>query len=177
MKKFLREIYETEFEFAPTDEKIDNYADFAYGKLACILAATKGVSDVIQSAHWAAKGKDFYEDHLLFERMYNAFSGLIDGIAEKAVAFSKDGRIVDPCRLNKATCTFIEDTNHLGLDDLTVRVYKAVQEYKKIATKCYNDLKADGLLTPGLENTLQNVLDVAEQQEYLIGRVHSGIMG
>ena len=176
MARFLMaEIYENEFEFAPTDERIDSFADFSYGKLACILTATQGLSAVVQSAHWSAKGRNFYEDHLLFERVYNAFNGLIDELAEKAVGMSKDGRIVDPCRLMKSAYTFAEETKHI--DDLNERVFTAVQNYKKLVTKCYSDLKADGILTPGLENTLQNVLDVTEKHEYLLGRVQSGIMG
>lgn len=178
MARFLMsEIYETDFEFAPTDEKIDTFADFSYGKLGCILAATQGMALVAQTAHWSAKGRNFYEDHILFERVYNAFSGLIDGIAEKAVGMSKDGRIVEPCRLMKASYTFVEETKHLGMDDPNARLFAAIEAYKKLVTKCYSDLKADGILTPGLENTLQNILDVTEQQEYLIGRVHSGLMG
>lgn len=175
MARFLMEIYENEFDFAPTDERIDTFADFSYGKLACILTATQGLVAVVQSAHWAAKGRNFYEDHLLFERVYGAFYALVDEVAEKAVAFSKDGRIVDPCRLMKSAYTFVEETKHI--EDSNERVFKAIESYKKIVTKCYNDIKADGILTPGLDNTLQHVLDVTEKQEYLLGRVQSGIMG
>lgn len=175
MARLLAEIYQNEFDFAPTDEKIDTFADFSYGKLGVIVAATKGLVAVVQSAHWSAKGRNFYEDHLLFERVYNSFNELIDDVAEKAVSLSKDERIVDPCRLIKASFTFAEETNHIGIDDLNQKVFTSVQLYKKLVTKCYNDLKADGMLTPGLENLLQNVLDVTEKQEYLLERTQMGV--
>jgi len=177
MARLLMEIYEEEVNFAPTDERVDGFADFSYGKLGCILAATIGISNIAQTAHWSAKGRDFYEDHLLFERIYNAFNGFVDPVAEKAVGMSKDGRIVDTCRLMKATYAFVEETNHLGQEELSTKVLIAVQSYKKLVTKCYIDMKADGLLTPGIENLLQGLLDETEKQEYLLGRIQSGILG
>lgn len=47
-----------------------------------------------QTAHWTVKGSLFYQDHLLFERLYNAVAGEIDEVAERAIGLSGDRAVV-----------------------------------------------------------------------------------
>lgn len=47
-----------------------------------------------QTAHWTVKGSLFYQDHLLFERLYNSVNEEIDGVAERAIGLTGDRSIV-----------------------------------------------------------------------------------
>lgn len=47
---------------------------------------------VARMAHWNVRGKDFYESHLMFDRIYNDLSDLMDGLIEslRACGFDPD---------------------------------------------------------------------------------------
>jgi DNA-binding ferritin-like protein len=49
------------------------------------LAMLRGLSWLYQTAHWQALGDLFYQDHLLFERLYGNVEGEVDGLAEKII--------------------------------------------------------------------------------------------
>lgn len=61
-----------------------------------LLAFDRMLVMTYQTFHWCTKGKDFYEDHLLFERLYNDTSGDIDSIGEKAIGTTQKMATVDP---------------------------------------------------------------------------------
>lgn len=42
---------------------------------------------VARMAHWNVRGNNFYESHLLFERIYNELSELQDGLSESLRSF------------------------------------------------------------------------------------------
>lgn len=181
MAKLLSEIYEIEQEealsLAPPENQIDTFPDFSYGKVASILANTMGLITMMQSAHWAEKGGRFYANHLLFQRIYEELSEFTDLLGERAVGLSKSGEIVNPKRLLCASKAFIESCGCHGNSDLAADMYRAVINYKRCIAKCYNELKADGMLTQGLDNLLQDLLDKVERHEYLLGRIQAGLIG
>lgn len=162
--------------FAPVEEQVEGYADFSYGKLGTVLAATYGLILVAQTSHWAAKGNNFYQNHLLFQKVYEVMNELVDSIGERAVGLSRNGEIVEPCRLMKNACLLAAESK-TAHEDLNLKVYLAICSYKKIVMKAYKEMRADGIMTPGLENLLQDVLDKVEQLEYLLGRVQAGMLG
>lgn len=53
-----------------------------------LLAKLRLLALYYQTAHWQVKGSLFYQDHLLFERLYNAVNDEIDGVAERGVGFT-----------------------------------------------------------------------------------------
>lgn len=169
--------YDNKMILASPDEQINSFLQFPYGKLIKVLVATQGLSLIAQTSHWAAKGTNFYQEHLLFERVYNTVSGHIDAIAEKCVGLNKNGMVVEPCALLNANLEFVEAFKSFNQSDLTTKVYSAVCVHKKITTKVYEELKADGLMTGGIENLIQSLLDDIEQLEYLLGRIQDKIIG
>jgi len=52
---------------------------------ALILGLLRTLSWMYQTSHWQARGKFFYQDHLLFQRLYEAADAQIDGLAERIV--------------------------------------------------------------------------------------------
>jgi DNA-binding ferritin-like protein len=45
------------------------------------------------SCHWLSKDKEYYSDHLLFERLYSVASSQIDALAEKAIVTSDESSV------------------------------------------------------------------------------------
>jgi len=60
-----------------------------------LLAKLRTLSMYYQTAHWQCKGSLFYQDHLLFERLYNVVNEEIDGVAERAVGITQDVSVVN----------------------------------------------------------------------------------
>lgn len=60
-----------------------------------LIAKLRLISLYYQTAHWTVKGTLFYQDHLLFERLYNAVNAEIDEVAEKAIGLTKDRSVVN----------------------------------------------------------------------------------
>lgn len=52
-----------------------------------------------QSAHWQTKGSEFYADHLLFQRLYEAVREEIDNVGEKMVGVYGLGNVDFSLRL------------------------------------------------------------------------------
>jgi DNA-binding ferritin-like protein len=67
-----------------------------------IISKLRLLSLYYQTAHWTVKGSLFYQDHLLFERLYDSVNKEIDEVAEKAIGLTKDRSVVNlPDILNK----------------------------------------------------------------------------
>ena len=56
-----------------------------YEILSQVLAGLRTASHIHQTHHWQTHGPTFYEDHLLFERLYNEGQGDVDSLAEKTI--------------------------------------------------------------------------------------------
>lgn len=54
-------------------------------KASFLVATLKAISIIHQHNHWTAKGTNFYEHHLLFERVYNLAIEDLDLVAERFV--------------------------------------------------------------------------------------------
>lgn len=59
----------------------------AIQSLGEILAVLRAQAILYQTAHWQAQGANFYQQHLLFERLYESVGDQIDEIAEKIVGY------------------------------------------------------------------------------------------
>ena len=54
------------------------------------LAILRSLSCYYQTAHWTVKGPNYYGDHLLLQRLYDAVTGEIDTVGEKSMGITKD---------------------------------------------------------------------------------------
>lgn len=59
-----------------------------------LLAYDRFLLFFYQTTHWVTKGKPYYGDHLLFERLYNGVSEEIDGIGERAIGTTGNLEVV-----------------------------------------------------------------------------------
>jgi len=57
--------------------------------LAALLAELHSIKSMAWVAHWNASGPDFYGTHLMFQRIYEGMTVLIDDLGERYVAYTK----------------------------------------------------------------------------------------
>jgi len=87
-----------------------------------------------QTAHWISKGKNYYGDHLLFERLYDEMGDEIDGVAERAIGTTNE----DCVNLKESISSFVT------LD-------QSVEPYKS------NMVQASIMLNQSLIDTLEEI--------------------
>jgi DNA-binding ferritin-like protein len=68
-----------------------------------LLVKLRLLSMYYQTAHWTVKGSFFYQDHLLFERLYKSATESIDSVAEKAIGLTQDRSVVNLAALLEKT--------------------------------------------------------------------------
>lgn len=150
-----------------------------YADLAVFLGVLRALYMIHQSHHWQSMGKDFYGDHLMFQRLYEGIAPEIDQVAEKLVGlggieltnyfaqmhhmqtFQKvvSDKSKSPIEVSlMAEAIFIEMGN-LMLTRLA-EARKGAEETIHMAN----------LRTPGLENMVEGILDLHESHIYLLGQ-------
>jgi len=156
-KKVFEELLSKEFD----EEMLMKY-------LAFVLA----VRDMYQSFHWGTSGSKFYEDHLLFERLYNSLSEESDSIAEKFVGLCSPN-VACPVKLSRQRCEVYENI----MDDLQIaeggkslilRAMYAEQCFLKVSETIYDKLEDSGSLTLGLDDLLASVYSAHEDNIYFL---------
>jgi DNA-binding ferritin-like protein len=113
------------------------------------------------TAHWQASGTTAYQNHLLFERLYEATTKEIDPFAEKLVdTFGPE--TVSPVKMALGMARYVQLSH--GAGEPIPAALEAEQRFQR-------DLKAvldAGGLTVGMENFLQGVADTHDAHTYLL---------
>ncbi len=121
-----------------------------------------------QNAHWQNKGKSFYSNHLLFEKLYQELSQDLDDAAEKAIGLT-DSSVLDLNvqlnMINKACekiCTFPIDY-YIGFVEEGLKFEKLFGEYSsKMKERMGNEFSL------GLEDMVMSHLSNSEKRVYLL---------
>lgn len=162
----------------------ESFGDMPYAELGTLVGTLQAAALLYKTHHWRAKGRFFYEDHLLFERVYNDINGLIDGVAERAVGLG--GTIlVEPSRLLAIQWAFIgQVTQNLqpgspGPETASYFVEVDANEFIPLSLttvmiclamvrEMWTSLKDKGQNTPGVEDLLQSTASTLESIAYLL---------
>lgn len=100
-----------------------------------------------KSCHWKSQGDFFYQDHLLFERLYENLDDEMDGLVELIIGLTDDRQFADPKLINTKTQdytpTFGKDnqenfTKALQLENLLLSSIKAIPQGSDVGT--YNHI-------------------------------------
>ena len=142
-------------------------------EMAKLVAATQGLATIHQIAHWTTGGVNFYEDHLLFERIYGQASEDLDALAEKTV-----GIFGDKCLTLEA---FVKDMNEFIskaaniteqdrplAEDYIERSLNAEKNYLEIIKNTYDMLKDTKTITLGIDDLLMSTASSHETSAYLL---------
>lgn len=100
------------------------------------------------SAHWRSKGSLFYQDHLLFQRLYDGISDEIDELVELIIGFTSDDSFVEPKLFNEKVQFYTPEggadskTNLIraqGLEEALIAQISAFSE-REVGVGIYNQL-------------------------------------
>jgi DNA-binding ferritin-like protein len=143
------------------------FGDSEWAPLAGFLAVTEGLQTLHHSHHWQTKGENFYGDHLLYQRLYEAILPEIDLIGEKLIGVSQDVSLTNYFKRVKAMEMFLKAVTHSDQPYIVVS-HDAELTYVRMGGELMDQLEQAGLLTRGLEQMLGNVLDKHEEHIYLL---------
>lgn len=135
--------------------------------LCSYLAMQRTMVIVFQHSHWKCKtdgGNKFYGQHLLFERIYDAVSDLVDTTAEKIIGvFGNDG---------------LDHNNQLEImagiykkydgETYLVNSINISKDFLKMAEDIYNRIKEMGNMTLGLDDMIMSQCSDVEGYLYLL---------
>jgi starvation-inducible DNA-binding protein len=129
-------------------EKLQQFARIAFASETSFYLKT-------QSFHWNVEGSDFYEYHLLFERIYDEVYGSIDNFAEKIRAI---GAYIPQSLHNLNMLTKIEDEDSVPSKDAMISELLSDNEKMiLILKKTYDAAEAEG--QHGFSNFLAERMD------------------
>ena len=122
-------------------------------------------------AHWTTKGETYYGDHLLFERIYNDVSELVDPVAEKAVAMC-GVRVADTHTCSKLIaemlCSYPSPSRADEATMIAATGLALVKDYLETLDETYKRLKSAGAMTMGLDDLLMSNANKLEEFVYLL---------
>ena len=147
-----------------------------YMELGIMTGLLKGAAHLFQSFHWQTGAKQFYGDHLLYERMYEELGELVDRMAEKAVAFSS-GPVVSPSATVKVVAALVDTVESKVFENKDVNAKKAHYTVKAVM-HCmeilFENLKQTNKVSLGIETVVADSVDKLEEFCYLISRRNIG---
>ena len=165
------------------DDLFITYGDEKYAELGVFLDLLRALQLLHQTCHWQTEGHTFYEDHLLFQRLYEGIGPQVDSVGERAVGLGSSS-LVRSRHFFQNGPKFILAVDEaldspMGLQESTAAklMKKALLAEKSFLTageKLMDTLKSKGLLTRGLEQLLGTVLDEHETSIYLLKQRSSG---
>lgn len=130
-------------------------------ELSNLLPYLRALSQMYQHAHWKSEGKNYYGDHLLFERLYDGVNDEIDVVAEKIIGVSGETDAVN-VEGDIETATDLAKTMLEGKDFVS----QAINAEKGLI-ELIGQLMG-GEQTDGVEDMLQGIASQHEEHLYLL---------
>lgn len=144
-------------------------------ELGVLLAWLRAEAHVHQTHHWQTRGQAYYADHQLFERLYSEVSPMIDGVAERAVGLDPNaGHLLVAPLLQAGQMTRViaalynMDTAAVGAERYPVVSLAMVKNLLVIVGVLRGRMDAEGRLSIGTDNLLQDIADKHESFVYLL---------
>ncbi len=140
-------------------------------ELSVLLKALQGAVIIHQANHWQSEGTTAYEDHLLFQRIYEGTDEFVDSLAEKSVGMG-NASFVNPVAQSRQVHLFVQ-TLFPNQDQLTQTDRALVSQYTVGAVLFLIDwalrsLESRNQLSNGIDNMLQGIADKHEEFAYLL---------
>lgn len=154
------------------ENMVSEWGSVQFPQLSVLLVHLRYLYNVHQTNHWTAKGDSFYGDHLLLQRLYEKVLEEIDSLAEKVVGLGDEANVnlqLQLTQMNKISqqgygvASTIPRTNELFKNSLM-----AEECFMDAAMLTYYQLQELGIMTPGLDNFLQGIMDSHESHAYLL---------
>lgn len=135
--------------------------------MTALLGALQGAALLHQTHHWSTKGRTFYTDHLLFERLYNESLELIDQVAERMMGLGAPA-IVASVQAG-LLLTFIQNCGIARTpEEMVSSSLRGELAILNLVNQVLNSFEQSGTLTHGTSNLLEGVADKHESFVYLL---------
>lgn len=145
--------------------------EMPYKPLVHLLVVYKAVAHIHQTHHWLTCGPQYYGDHLLYARLYEETSGLVDGIAERAVGLN--GPIFDTVDLAQRVGMVVKFLHQHGsgpaegvegMAECSRAITLAAIQAIRVVIE---HLEEKGMMTAGLDDLLPAHAGTFESHAYL----------
>lgn len=115
-----------------------------------LLYQLNALYNFYKSAHWLSKGESFYQDHLLFERLYGKLDDEMDGLAELMLIETDNDKDFDAKKISEETAKITPQTKKTCEENLEIsyvleeRILKFIGKQKEAewSVGLYNHLAA-----------------------------------
>lgn len=135
--------------------------------LASLLASLQGAALLHQTHHWSTKGRAFFADHLLFERLYNESLELIDQVAERMMGLGAPS-ILATTQARIALMFVQQCGTPQTPDEMVSSSLKGEMAVLTLVDRVIAAFDQSNNLTHGLSNLLEGVADKHESFVYLL---------
>jgi DNA-binding ferritin-like protein len=130
------------------------------------LATLRAMAMIHQHNHWTSKGENFYEDHLLFERLYNSVPPQIDGCAEKFIGIF-GVEVLDYDLQTDLLGKIL--SKYKGLVGSSIEMSLKIEtDFQELSKSSYSFFEKAGKLTLGLDDMLMSFANERESSVYLL---------
>lgn len=139
-----------------------------FQKSCCIFVAyLRSLYTLHQNNHWTCRGPFFYEEHLMFERIYQTAQKHSDEAAEKFV-----GLFGDECMTMAGQAECMNQILTKIKDDKLASSLKLEEEFLEYAAKFYQVLKMEHPkeFSLGLDDMIMSICNERESAVYLLRR-------
>jgi DNA-binding ferritin-like protein len=140
-------------------------------RLGEVLAILRAQYISYQHSHWQVEGGLFYADHLLFQRLYESVQTQVDELAEKIIGYAGSGSL-DAAKQAASIAVWVARWSSLG--DHHARGVLSEEDLQRSIQAAYDDLKAIGAMTLGLDDWLMSTASAHESNAYLLQQVLAG---
>jgi len=141
-------------------------------KLRWLLALLRAQYWSYQNSHWKVKGKTFYGDHLMFQRLYESVQTQTDTLAEKMVGIFGNDALDDEDLLGMFL--YWNERWDSAVDCLHKRGLLSEDDIQNVIEDTYESLKESGDLTLGLDDFLMAMASEHETNTYLLRQILRG---
>lgn len=125
-----------------------------------VIATLRSLYHFYQTAHWVSKGSQYYGDHLLLQRLYEATNLDIDLVGEKALGITKSDASVDL----KENITLMGKIIH-NLED---NHFNSALKLEKAFVKLCDEQAKNPQNSEGVKNMFAGLADKHEGHCYLL---------
>ena len=129
------------------------------------LTAQYNLAGAAQLAHWNSVGTDFYQFHLLFERVYKTVEEKIDVLAEQA----RGKGIEIPAKIFSS----VPEIDWDDCTDLSKEILKLVDDLCKSLDGLHEE--CDKKNEYGILNVVEDIMSDCNTMKYLLGSVANKI--
>lgn len=133
-----------------------------------VLAILRAQSWTLQSLHWRTKGNNFYELHLLFERLYGNLGAEIDTLAEKMVGYYGGDAVEERDAMARA-----HKWVNTWEGEPIAKALQAEKQLQALLRKTYDTMSKKNELSLGLDDYLMALANAHETHLYLLGQMNT----